>query len=246
MPQLLRGETMTFKSMEKSFENIVAIKHRAHQMGLLRFSNVQLLISLIALIVSVPFMEKHEDGLVIEAVLITLVLLSAVLAVGGRTKTFLVAGVLVGSSVATKWTEQWLPKGTFSISAILTFGFIMMVLFRFILSARKVNSEVLCAAVSNYLLMGLMWAMAYRLVDLTSMNAFSYMGEHLASRYMKNFVPVYYSFTTLCTVGYGDITPCSNIARMLSILEAIAGTFYMTLLIARLVAMYSVSEKPSA
>ena len=48
---------------------------------------------------------------------------------------------------------------------------------------------------------------------------------------------------TLSTVGYGDIIPVSEVARMLAIVEAIFGMFYMALLIARLVSLYS-SKSP--
>jgi uncharacterized membrane protein len=60
---------------------------------------------------------------------------------------------------------------------------------------------------------------------------------------MNSHNALYFSFVTLCTVGYGDIVPLSLMARMLSILEAITGLFYMTVLVARLVALYS-SEGP--
>jgi hypothetical protein len=56
---------------------------------------------------------------------------------------------------------------------------------------------------------------------------------------MNGFTGLYFSFITLSTVGYGDIIPVSEVARMLAIVEAMFGTFYMTLLIARLVSLYS-------
>jgi hypothetical protein len=57
----------------------------------------------------------------------------------------------------------------------------------------------------------------------------------VSSRSMNNFNALYFSFTTLSTVGYGDIVPVSGIARMLAMVEAVFGMFYVTLLIARLV-----------
>jgi hypothetical protein len=59
--------------------------------------------------------------------------------------------------------------------------------------------------------------------------------------FMKGFTAVYFSFITLSTVGYGDIAPVSGVLRMLTMIEAITGTFYMAVLIARLVAVYSTS-----
>jgi hypothetical protein len=61
---------------------------------------------------------------------------------------------------------------------------------------------------------------------------------------MAGFNAFYFSFMTLCTVGYGDITPVSKGARMLAVMEAIAGLFYVAVLISRLVAIYS-SPQPA-
>ena len=51
---------------------------------------------------------------------------------------------------------------------------------------------------------------------------------------------MYYSFVTLTTLGYGDITPLTQTTRSLAILEAITGVFYTTVLVARLVGVYLV------
>jgi hypothetical protein len=59
---------------------------------------------------------------------------------------------------------------------------------------------------------------------------------------LNHFNTLYFSFTTLSTVGYGDIVPVSGIARILAMSEAVFGMFYVTLLIARLVALYSANK----
>jgi hypothetical protein len=56
---------------------------------------------------------------------------------------------------------------------------------------------------------------------------------------MQGFNAFYFSFVTLSTVGYGDITPVSKVARMLAALEAMTGLLYVAVLIARLVSLYS-------
>ncbi|PYL41264.1 MAG: transporter, partial [Verrucomicrobia bacterium] len=59
------------------------------------------------------------------------------------------------------------------------------------------------------------------------------------TRSMSGFTGFYFSFVTLSTVGYGDITPVSRIARMLAAMEAMTGLLYVAVLIARLVSLYS-------
>jgi voltage-gated potassium channel len=84
-----------------------------------------------------------------------------------------------------------------------------------------------------------MWTMAYWLVDqLTPGGAFSF-NTTTGKQSMNGFNGFYFSFITLSTVGYGDITPVSRIARWLAALEAMTGLLYVAVLIARLVALYS-------
>ena len=83
-----------------------------------------------------------------------------------------------------------------------------------------------------------MWTMAYWLVDqLTPGGAFSF-NTDAGKQSMNGFNALYFSFITLSTVGYGDITPVSRIARWLAAMEAMTGMLYVAVLIARLVALY--------
>jgi hypothetical protein len=63
---------------------------------------------------------------------------------------------------------------------------------------------------------------------------------------MDRFNAFYFSFVTLSTVGFGDVTPVSKLARTLAVMEAVTGTFYMAILIARLVAMYATASRSGA
>ena len=62
---------------------------------------------------------------------------------------------------------------------------------------------------------------------------------------MSGFTAIYFSFITLATLGYGDITPAADIARMLAMLEAMTGTLFVGVMIARLVSLYSASGQMS-
>jgi hypothetical protein len=98
---------------------------------------------------------------------------------------------------------------------------------------------VLCASISAYLILGLMWTLAYWLVDqLTPGGAFSF-NTNAGAQSINGFSGFYFSFITLSTVGYGDITPVSRIARWVAAMEAMTGMLYVAVLIARLVSLYS-------
>jgi hypothetical protein len=110
---------------------------------------------------------------------------------------------------------------------------------QFILRAPLVTVEVLCASIAVYLMLGLMWTVAYWLVDqLTPGGAFSF-NTSGDGQSINGFSGFYFSFITLSTVGYGDITPVSRLARWLAALEAMTGLLYVAVLIARLVSLYS-------
>src|SRR5437016_4823218 len=111
-------------------------------------------------------------------------------------------------------------------------------LLSYVLRSIQIDTEVLCAAISVYLLLGLIWALAYALLAQLSPDSFAFAANPHSSGRMDRFNAFYFSFVTLSTVGFGDVTPVSRLARTLAVMEAVTGTFYVAILIARLVAMY--------
>jgi hypothetical protein len=109
------------------------------------------------------------------------------------------------------------------------------------LGERRVTFDTICAALCVYLLIGFAWAFVYSAIDLTDSTAFSFPPAEVISTTTASQVEhamstfMYYSFVTLSTIGYGDITPHSPPARALSALEGIVGQFYIAILVATLV-----------
>jgi hypothetical protein len=214
---------------------------RRHKFG--RFSAVHLLIALALLFTCAPFVEEIKGGDLIVSVLLSLVLLSAVLAVADSKYVLVIAVVLVIPAVAGRWINHFRPDlvhpAVFLVCATVLMLFLVVRLLRFILLAPSVTVEVLCASIAAYLMLGLVWTTAYWLVDqLTPGGAFSF-NTSAGARSMNGFTGFYFSFITLSTVGYGDITPVSRIARWLAAMEAMTGLLYVAVLIARLVSLYS-------
>jgi len=211
--------------------------------GLRRFSTVQLLIALALFFIWAPFVEEIKGGDLIVSVLFSLVLIAGVLAVADRKRILVIAIVLAIPAIAGRWINHFrpdlVPPAFFLVAGLFLIAFVVARLLRFVLRAPSVNVEVLCASISAYLLLGLMWTLAYWLVDrLTPGGAFSF-NTNAGTRSMNGFTGFYFSFITLSTVGYGDITPVSRIARWLAAMEAMTGLLYVAVLIARLVALYS-------
>ena len=228
---------------------------RPLRIGNFRSSSAQFLAALILMLVAAPFVDELGHGPAIDTVLITLVLIAGVLAVGRSHRTLVLAVVLVLPAVVTRWVGHFwpglIPQHFHPIAALVFIGFVEFQLLHFIFRARRVNSEVLCAGISGYLLLGILWMLAYRVVSLvnpvdpTHPGAFAFTVGPATAHSLSQFEAYYFSFITLSTVGYGDIAPLTNGARTLAMTEAMTGTIYMAVLISRLVSLYS-SEKQDA
>ena len=214
--------------------------------GVFRYSVAHFLVALVVLLVTIPLVDEIFAGELIESALITVVLLSAVVAVGGRRRSLVFGILLVAPAVVSKWAAhfwpQYVPVEFTQASAILFLAFVTLRLLHFILTAPRVNSEVLCAGIAAYLILGLTWAFAYLLTAGLNPKAFAFTVAADPNPTMVRFQAMYFSFVTLTTVGYGDVVPVSKVARLLAITESTAGMFFATILIARLVALYSTTD----
>src|SRR3954466_2293567 len=173
-----------------------------------RYSSVELLFVLVFFFGLTPFIEDMPRGDLIEAVAMSLVLVSAMLAVRRRRQTLLVGMALIVPALISRWLSQLYPHivpAHIHLAFGLVFvGFVVLHQLRFILQASSVNAEILCAGLSGYLMLGLLWALAYLLVALVSPGAFSF--GNSKEKVMSGFNAFYFSFVTLSTVGFGDVT----------------------------------------
>ncbi|HEX5397470.1 MAG TPA: potassium channel family protein [Verrucomicrobiae bacterium] len=221
------------------------------RVGFRRFSAVEFLGALVLMLFTAPFVENLKNGETIDSALMTLVLVSGVLAVGRNRRTLLLAAVLMLPAVLSRWVHHFrqdaLTLEVHHVAALVFIAFVEIRLLHFIFRARRVDSEVLCAGISGYLLLGVLWMLAYMLVSGLNPNpgdaahpaAFAFNVGTSPAGPLPIFDAYYFSFITLSTVGYGDITPVTHAARTLAMAEAMTGTLYVAVLISRLVAMYS-------
>jgi voltage-gated potassium channel Kch len=191
---------------------------------------------LLAFILPAVGFGKHDFQLYSDCGF-SVMLISGVAIAWGRKKLFVLA-VLVGSgALATRWLTwghtnarllRWSDWWT-----IATMLVISIVLLTQIFRSGRVTHVRIQGAIAVYLLFGLGWAHAYHIVAILNPTSFTFpAGEAPA---MGDWI--YFSFVTLTTVGYGDITPLRPIARTLAMGEALAGQLYLAVMIARLVAM---------
>ncbi len=113
-------------------------------------------------------------------------------------------------------------------------GFVAM---RDVLYGGEVDQNRLMGAMCVYLFIGLAWAYVFTLIHVVSPTSFEGIAGPTTEAHAKAIQFLYYSFVTLTTLGYGEITPASPVAQMLAYMEAVSGQFYLTILVAALVGM---------
>lgn len=116
---------------------------------------------------------------------------------------------------------------------------------RYALSAKSIDSDHIFAALSAYLLAGVFMGNVYRLLENYWPGSMIVNGE-LVQGELPLSTAFYFSFVTLATVGYGDITPHSEVARGVAVVEAVAGQLYLAVMVARLVSLYAGSRRSDA
>jgi hypothetical protein len=121
---------------------------------------------------------------------------------------------------------------------LLFFGYVTWNEFRAVLRQKEVTAETISMSISTYLLMGMTWGVFYIVLYHLQRGAFSFGGSAVPPE--REIFPtlVYFSLTTLSTIGFGDITPVTLQSRYAAVAEGITGQFYLAILVARLVGIY--------
>lgn len=135
-----------------------------------------------------------------------------------------------------------------SDDAFLLFYLIaMLAVFGYVLEKGRVTVDKIAAALCVYFFLALFWGLAYEVVESVRPGSFAFAGPLApAGEEPDSSLFLYYSLVTVTTLGYGDITPVSPFARSLAAMEAMIGQIYITVLVARLVALHIAHAGPPA
>lgn len=163
-----------------------------------------------------------------------------------RTRGIIITGTaMILLALAGRWVSRGTPTTelvvfNLSMSMVSTLAlawFLVVQVFR----EGPITIHRILGAVGVYLLLGLSWAFAYHLMDIVNPNAFAITAS-TGSGILSESEFFYFSFVTLTTVGFGDITALDPAARSVVALEALTGQLFPAILIARLVSMELVSR----
>ena len=122
------------------------------------------------------------------------------------------------------------------IVALLFYLFTTMLAFEALFTGEQIDLNMIMGSICVYILVGISWSIFYFFESVIHPGAFNGIVDDLGKQRFSEVL--YYSYVTLSTLGYGDITPVTPIARTLAFLEALFGQFYIAILVASFVGMH--------
>jgi voltage-gated potassium channel len=209
--------------------------------GSTAFWNTVLLFSVIFTVFILPVLPAiwHRS---LFRFIYTVIYFSAILSLEKRGNFLL---ILFFSTLIIEWVSGFFNLEVLFITAkavdIIFFLVIVILLIRQIATARKVSSGVILGSVTGYLLLGLIFSIFVIFIMQNDPGAISIPPKQAVEteESINASVPVYFSFVTLATLGYGDIVPLKPYTRSLTTLVAVTGQFYIAIIVALLVGKFS-------
>ena len=182
-------------------------------------------------------------GEIVQVTILSILLLAAITCLRFKKQTFLTSRIFGVLVVALGWVRAatdilWLDR----VDGFFRAVFLLMVtgaLIYQVARTERVSFGLIIGAINGYLLLGIIGGTIVRIVDGITPGAFRFDPQiHLgASKYL------YFSYITLATVGYGDITPTIPAAQLVAVVLGVSGQLYIATIIALLVGKY-LSGKP--
>jgi len=200
---------------------------------------LSLLIFIIAMLILGPLVEEFIRLRILMDILWSAIFVSTIYAVSQKKRHIVIAVVLALPMLGSIWAKYFfqhkalLVVGSLCGAAFILFAIIQMLIF--IYGHNEVTRDLIVGAAVVYLLLALMWTFIFVVVETLHPGSFN-LPEGQGIEATRQFM--YYSFVTLTTLGYGDITPITSMARSLCILEAVIGQLYLVVQVAWLVGVH--------
>ena len=215
----------------------------------------RLLIMLSLLMAWGPFSQTFAGGGRISAILFAAVLAMAVIEVSPNRRAIVHSVFLAAPDILLQLADALFTVPRWGVVVALVssgafLAYVIVLLGRDILTQTSVSSDTIRGAITIYLLLGLFWVTIYSVLALTDPGAITF-SDALAREAGSNpreysSVLQYFSFVTLTTLGYGDISPISPFARFAATTEAIVGQLFIAITVARLVGLQIAGSGDSA
>ncbi|MBM9512037.1 potassium channel family protein [Desulfogranum marinum] len=203
-------------------------------------SFLTLLLCLVGLMLVAPFAEFRHDTLIVD-VGNSVVFFAGIWSLFHNRKILWVGLLLFFPTITARWCYIYWPQEfllyVISVGTALFMLFNSYAIFTYILHQRKPRPDTIYGGVCIYFFLGFLWSELYALTELFAPGSFSVSAAGLSLANMKAELS-YFSFVTLATLGYGEITPVGDMARTLAVMEAVVGQMFVAVFIARLVGFH--------
>ena len=213
-------------------------------------NNIILLICLLISILFFPLLSSHRAFA--RDVIFTAIILFGTFSLDFKKKRQIILIFLGAITIIFAWLDFFFPIDLLNLIFFFSFFcfnvFITVFMVRHVARSKHVNLTVIINSINGFLLVGVLGAVLLAITEvlqkfgfITDTGAISFAGSTATGFHDY----LYFSFVTLTTLGYGDITPVSSFAKSATILIAITGQLYLTILIAMLVGKYLRRSKKS-
>jgi ion channel len=207
---------------------------------------LSLLMALLALLLLYPFFASRVMAHVLWDICSSAILLLGIYAISHVRRHVAIAAVLGLIVLGTRWSGYVIDNdGLLLVNyglGVIFFTFTACLLLADVLRKGAVTADKIYGALCVYLLIGLTWGFMFLTLEGVQPGSFLLGQARLSGIEKDPAALVYFSFVTLSTVGYGDITPLSPPARAFAFMEAIIGQIYLAVLVARLVGLHIASS----
>lgn len=195
-----------------------------------------LLISFIFFFILTPLTSNIIGGIA-HYIFMTFIMVASIYSISENKKYLILGLILVILSIAGNWIDlldaHSIYSEIFFLFQPLFLFYTVILIIKNLLTSEEVTDDLIIGSVCAFMILGLAWGMLYIFIFNNFDNAF------VSTRIPLDYNDlIYFSFVTLTTLGYGDITPHADIACSLNILEAVTGLFFATTIVARLVSIH--------
>ena len=169
-------------------------------------------------------------------------LLLAVYSISDGSRSFRIAALLVAPAILGELSFFFFESKETHWFAVISVGaflaYVVSVVYRqSVFGKGRMTADRVAGAISVYLLLGLLWALVYGIISASDPSAFQGLDTFTLTESGVQQDFVYFSFVTLTTLGYGDVSPVSQAAKTLAWFEAVLGQLFLGVTIARLVSL---------